>query len=240
MMGKTAHGWTILDAAKPVWCYQYGFANDASANCLVTRMPDEKLLVLSPAVNLPEGAFVDLAGVGEVGAVVATNGWHHLGLATWRDRYPDARFFASSASASRIQKKNPGAGELEPLSELRPMLGDNVILREVPAIKCGETWAILKVAPGYIWFASDTLVDLPTLPTRFLPRLMFKWTKSAPGFRVFHLWLRLNAEDKRTVLRALLEDLRRFPPRMVIPAHGEPVAQPDVASETRAIVRAAL
>lgn len=233
-------GWTILDRDAQIWCYEYRFSQSGTANCFVAGLPAGKLLVLSPARNLPAAAFSDLDAMGEVSAVVATNGFHHLGVASWRERYPQARFFSPSLSQDRIRKKNPGAGTLEPLGDLLPLLGDAVILREAPGTRCGETWAIVRVQGGHAWFVSDVLANLSALPDNLLLKLLFRWTRSAPGYRVFHLGLKFIVRDKKLVLRRLLDDLEAFPPSIVVPAHGNPLVHARVAAETTALVQAAL
>jgi hypothetical protein len=237
---ESPNGWTILDRAARIWCYEYGFSRSGKANCFVAGLPAGKLLVLSPAHRLPAAAFADLKAIGEVAAVVASNGFHHLGVAAWRDRYPRARFFSPSLSRERIRKKNPGAGTLEPLSELLPLLGDGVVLREAPATRCGEMWAIARVDGGHAWFVSDVLANLPVLPSNLLLKLLFQWTRSAPGYRVFHLGLNFIVRDKKLVLRTLLDDLEAFPPSIVVPAHGSPLLHESVAAVTTTLVRAAL
>lgn len=237
---STPNGWRILDRVRGVWCYEYALTEHATANCLVARMPNQELLVLSPAVNLSDTAHADLVELGEVGAVVATNGFHHLGQRAWRSRYPNARFFAPPLSAARIRRKNPRAGAFEPLSELTPLLGSDVIVREAPSTKCGETWAIITVDSGHIWFASDIMANMQRLPAAFFPKLWFRLTNRAPGYHVFHRRLNSIVKDKKVVFRAMLDDLKKYPPTLLVPAHGLPVGHDDVATETEALVRAAL
>lgn len=240
MSETTSHGWTILDRARGVWIHEYAFTREGLANCVAVRMPEGKVLVLSPACGLPEGAFQDLDELGPVGAIVATNGFHHLGLPPWRKRFPDARCFAPTNAAARIAKKNPDAGPLESFDALASLLGDDVVVRDAPNSKCGEMWAMVKGSEGYLWFVSDILANLPALPSGLVPRLLFKWTKSAPGYRVFNLALQFMVKDKRAVLRALLDDLAKYPPHVVIPAHGAPLTGPETATQTRTVLQAAL
>lgn len=240
MTQQSTRHWTVLDQQAGIWVREYEFARGGQANCLVARMPEGELLVLSPATGLSDAGFAALAELGPVGAVVATNGFHHLGVPEWRKRFPKARFFTPELSAKRIAKKNPEAGPFEPLAALAPLLGDALEVHEASPSKCGETWAYIKTGRGYVWFVSDILANMPALPSSLVPKLLFKLSKSAPGYRVFHLALQFMVKDKKAVLRTLLGDLDKYPPVMVVPAHGPPVTKGDVAGTTRLVLQGAL
>jgi glyoxylase-like metal-dependent hydrolase (beta-lactamase superfamily II) len=92
MANKTEHGWQIID--ERVWIYVYPFAKHATANCCAVRLQNGHVVVLSPAAGLSEAAYADLAQLGEVTALVATNGHHHLGIGAFRQRFPGARVYA--------------------------------------------------------------------------------------------------------------------------------------------------
>ncbi|MBP6841702.1 MAG: hypothetical protein KA190_30660, partial [Kofleriaceae bacterium] len=118
-MTTLTSGWTVLDEAAGVLTCSYRFGKGkASSATFVARMGNGQLLVVSPAKGLPEATFTELARFGPVGALVANNGFHHLGQAEWRARFPAARCFAPAAAIARIHKKNPGAGAFEPLAAL--------------------------------------------------------------------------------------------------------------------------
>jgi hypothetical protein len=203
-MNKTPGGWTVIDPKACVLTYEYAFNNQGStSNCFVARMGNGQLLVISPAYRMTEAAF------NEVGAVVANNGFHHLGLVEWRQRYPKARFFASPLAVARIQKKNREAPVLEPLDGLTALLGDDVTFTDAPATKCGESWATAKIDGGTAWFVSDLLINLPKVSGPLPMRLLFKWTDSGPGFKVFNLTMKFTVKDKKQVLALLAEAMKQ-------------------------------
>lgn len=238
-MDETSNGWVILDEDAGVLTYTYSFGGGL-ANAFVARYDTDKLLVLSPPYRLSDGAFQDLERFGRVSSVVATNGFHHLGQPEWKARYPGAKFYASPEAARRIAKKNPKAGTFVPLGELAKELHGEVGVIEAPAEKCGETWGYAKVANGYAWFASDTLANMPGLPKALPPRLLMKWTKSAPGYRVFGLALKFLAKDPKALLRRLRDELRLRPPTIMVPAHGDVLTREGLADETEELLASAL
>lgn len=238
-MQTTPAGWTVVDRDAGVLALTYSFRNNATSTTFVAAMPGRKLLVVSPAVHVSDAALAELSQYGEVAALVANNGFHHLGLAEWRQRFPKARCFAPPEAAARIRKKNPSAGALDPLDELASMTGFDVGFRLVPNTKVGESWFWAKTASGYAWYTSDVFTNMAKLPP-FPIGLLFKWTHSAPGFRVFGLALKFVVKDKAQTLRLLREDMAAHPPTTLIPAHGDIMSGDRLAQEADALIAASL
>lgn len=234
-MQTTKHGWKIIDAERGVLTLTYEFGPGATSNCFVAKLASGGLLVISPPPKISTQELEDLAAYGTIEAIATNNGFHHLGLGRWRELFPEARVFAALGAAARIAKKSTNAGELEPLSALQPLLGDDVAIVETPASKCGETWAWAKIEGGYAWYASDILANME-LPPKFMVRMLFKLTKSAPGYRVFHLAHKFIAKDKRAVLQAMLDDVRKHPPTVMVPAHGEILDAASTAKDTEQLL----
>ncbi|MEZ4361583.1 MAG: hypothetical protein R3B48_15455 [Kofleriaceae bacterium] len=203
------------------------------------RMANGKLAIISPSRHTSEVAFAALAKHGDVGAIIANNGFHHLGQAEWRARFPKARCFAPSAAVARIKKKSRTPLEFEPLAELAELTGPELGFREVPDTKCGESWFWINTGDGHAWYTSDVLVNLTTLPA-FPLRLLFTLTKSAPGYSVFNLALKFIVKDKAATLRLLMEDLEAHPVTTMVPGHGGLLTGDAIAGDTRALIAAAL
>lgn len=238
-METTAHGWRILDRDAGVAARGYSFTAEGLATTFTARLPDGKLLVVSPSLRTPDAAFTELEALGEVGYVMANNGFHHLGLPEWRARYPGARFFAPALAAPRIADKNADAPALEPLDALAPLLGDKLLVRDQEGTKCGESWVIALTDQGPIYYASDLLSNYTEVPGNFLIKTLMKLTGSAPGFRVFKLAMLAIVKDRKGVLQRLLADLKAHPPVVIVPAHGPILDQPGLAAEAQAVVSAA-
>lgn len=239
-METTTNGWKVLDRAAGVLIYEYQFTKGGLSNTFVARMANGKLLVVSPATRISDAALGDLREFGEVGAVIAPNGFHHLGVAEWRQKFPKARFFAAPETVLRVRKKNPEAGPFEPISLVPLMAGPRIGIGEVENTKCGETWVWVEVDGGHIWFVSDMLANIPKLPPNPIAKLLFWATKSAPGYRVFGMAMTFMVKDKRATLRALAAEMKQRPPSIVVPAHGVPLEGADIAEKTQALLAAAI
>ncbi len=234
-MQTTAKGWNIIDASAGVLSCTYSFSKGATANCFTARMASGGLAVISPPSVFTDALLEELTKFGPVEAIVANNGFHHLGVGPWRRRFPSARCFAAPGAIQRINKKSRDAGELEPLRELAPLLAEGVEVVETPSSRCGETWARARVEGGYAWYASDLLANMP-LPSSFFLRLLFKWTGSGPGYKPFNLAHKLILKDRKATLRAMLEDVRAHPPSVMVPGHGELLRADTIADETEALL----
>ena len=238
-MDQTENGWTIIDHDAGVLAYEYSFNKQGKANCFAARMEDGKMLVVSPATGMKEPAYADLLSYGEVGAVVAPNGFHHLGQAEWKSRFPDARFFAAPETIHRIDEKNPDAGSFEGINMLPLIVGEDIGVHEVADTKCGETWVWVRTGRGYVYFVSDILANMDKVPA-LIPRLLFKFTKSAPGYRPFNLAMKFIVKDKAAVLRTLQAEMADKPPSVVVPGHGKILDEPGLADRTNAMISEAL
>lgn len=239
-METTAGGWTIIDREAGVLTREYNFTKDGTATTFVARMREGGLLVVSPSTDLSDEAAAELEEFGPVRAIVANNGFHHLGQGPWAERYPESRRFASPESAARIAKKSKIDLTYEPLSELTPMLSDDVQVREVPNTKLGETWVWAKVGDGYAWYVSDILANMQSLPPKLFPRLLFKFTDSAPGLKVFNLAMRFMVRDRKGTLRLMLQDMEGEEPTVIVPGHGAILSSETVAADARRVIEAAL
>jgi hypothetical protein len=239
-MQTTQNGWQIIDADAGVLALSYKFGAEGQANCFTAKLASGGLMVISPPSRVATEVIDDLAAYGELEAIVANNGFHHLGIAQWREQFPKARCFAAPGAADRIAKKSKTAGELEPLSALQSLLGEGVGVVEAPASKCGETWAWAKIAGGYAWYASDVLANMEQLPSSFVVGTLFKWTKSAPGYKVFNLATKFILKDKKLALGQMLKDVREHPPTVMVPAHGTILSAGSTAADTEQLLAAAL
>ncbi len=226
---KEHEGWNVVDEDAHVLWRQYAFTKGARATTMVFRGADG-LVVVSPATGLGDRDYDALREHGEVRALVANNTLHHLGQSAWRARFPDAVSYAPAGSLKTLQKKAPGI-PYKPLSELTLPAHARC---EVPdGYKSGEAIVTVRTGKGSVWFTGDLLTNIPKAPPPPVGWL-FKWTDSAPGFRLFRPALWVFVRDKKAVRAWMLERLASEPPAVVVPAHGPAVDADDVAALARA------
>lgn len=234
-MAKTKHGWNIHDADAAVLSFTYNFAPGAQANAFAARMNDGTMLVISPPSRAAEGVYEDVASFGEVGAIVANNGLHHLGLAAWKERFPGVACCAAPEAIRRIEKKNKSAPKLAPIESIRSRLG-NITITQSPHLKMGEVWAEAATANGHVWYGSDVISNLAKYPPNFFLRTFFKWTGTKLGLGVFHTVMKLTARDKKKALAELKAEMAEKAPATIVPGHGAFVTASDLAERAQAFL----
>jgi hypothetical protein len=239
-MGTDENGWEVIDEEQGVFTREYAFVKGAFARMMTARLADGRLLAASPAPDASDAALQAMERWGGVGAIIATNGYHHLGVPRWKAAFPQARIYAPRLAHPRLQKKRPDLTEILPLEALAPLLPETVQVRDVPGNKLGETWVQVKTRLGPVWYVSDSCFSLKSPPASLLPRLLFRWTDSAPGFRINGLGLKFYINDRPAYRRWVLAELDRELPRMVVTAHGALVDHPTAGADFRQMAEARL
>ncbi len=224
-METTSSGWTVLDENAGILTREYAFAPKANARMMIARGADG-LVAISPGSNMPDAAFAELERFGKVTALVAPNGFHHLGLPEWKKAFPAAAVYAPTGAHPRIQKKQPALGAVAPLTDLEKKLGPDVEVVEAVGYKTGETWLLARGARGPVWYVSDTFFSMTELPEAFLPRIAFKWTGSAPGFRAARAVSLFLAKDRPALRAWVKQRAAASSPAIVLTAHGAVVDEP--------------
>jgi hypothetical protein len=175
-----------------------------------------------------------------VSALLANNGAHHLGLAGFSKRFPKAVCYATEPARARISQKSKQPVSLQPLTLLLPKLSNKVQVVVADGCKVGDVIVRVHSNKGPLLFVGDFFANIQKLPWNPLFRLMFKLTKSAPGFRVFGIFFKFFASDRTALREFLIREIEAHPPAMMIPAHGDPVTRPDLAPTMVSMLRAAV
>lgn len=223
-------GFTPLDAGAGIVWLSYKFGGGI-ATTFAFRGKDDALIVLSPGCGLEDSTLDELKGYGRVAALVAINGFHHLGIPAWRKHFPDAKCYAPASAIERLSKKVRGAS-FEPLDAVAPLLGDRARLVEPDGLP-GSAFAFVRTPTGTFWYACDLLSNIPELPKNLVFKALMSMTDSAPGYKLFRPAVWLQVKDKKALTAWFDAKLAESPPTTVVPAHGTPVQQPDLVSATR-------
>jgi hypothetical protein len=223
--------WTTLDAGAGILCVPYKFG-DGMATTFVFRGAKDGLVVMSPGCGLDGSTLDVLKTHGRVAALVAINGFHHLGQVAWRQHFPDARSYAPAGAIGRLSKRVPSA-TFEPLEALAPLLGDSARVLEPDGLP-GNAFAIVRAPSGTYWYVCDLLFNIPELPKGFVFKTLMSMTNSAPGYRLFRPGVWLQVKDKKSLASWFDRQLSDAPPTTIVPAHGNPVQRPDLVAATRA------
>jgi len=235
-MQTTPGGWTILDESTKTLTREYNFTKTSRARTFVTQYTNNELVISSPPSRIERSQIDELERFGHVTAIVAPNGFHYLGLPVFKEAFPGAVMYAPELAAKRIAKKLPDLGPIQPLSTLQQRLQPNVHVFDVPGFKIGEVWITVDTEQGPIWYVSDSCFSLDHMPKSWLPKMLLKWTKSAPGFKLNHLGNKLFLTDRKGYKGWFSERLSHEHPRVVVTAHGSIVTGLDLGQKMEHMV----
>ena len=188
-------------------------------------------MVVSPPCRVAAGGQDDLSRFGPVRALVASNAFHHMGLAQWKARFPEAAVFAPAQSIARVERQTKLAG-IRPLADAASVTGPRLELIDMPHYKTGEVLVRITTDRGLVWYVTDIVMNMPTLPSHPLAKALFRLSGSAPGLKFNNIAPLFMVQDKAALKRWLTAQMDKAPPRWVIPTHGDIV---DCASNPDAL-----
>lgn len=239
-MQSTKNGWTIVDGDAGILSREYHFSKESTARCMVARAGDGHLIIISPPNDVDDRALKDLEEFGTVTALVANNGFHHLGLPVFQKAFPQAQAFAPEAALPRIRKKHPGLTNIQPLEVLPERWRKGVKVLAVPGFRMGEAWVTVETANGPVWYVGDSCFSLEQLPKNVLARTLFKWTGTAPGFRLNRIGQMAFLKDKPAYKKWMLDHLHASLPTTIVTAHGKIMTEPQIGKTFQDLVETGL
>ena len=227
------HEWSNVTGDGAVRAIKYSFGV-ATATSMAARCDDGSWLLLSPPAGVPDAVLEELARDGDVSALVAPNGFHHMGQLQWRKRFANAVSYAPEGSLARLAKKSPDV-RYRPLPELTAKLGARITLFEPEGMKVPDLLAHVGTKDGAVWFSGDLISNTQKEDVNFLPRLIFAMLGGGPGLRFNSVPAMVYLKDKKRWKATTREVLQRNPPVSMVPAHGDPIGG-DIAARLQAIL----
>jgi hypothetical protein len=212
--------WAAVTSDLPVRTCAYNFGPGYASALAVPC--DGGVAIVSPPCHATEATFADASSLGKVRAIIAPNGFHTMGVAPWKARFPDAPVFAPAQSIARVEKK-AGVSGIRPIAEAASLTGPSLELVDMPHYKMGEALVRVKHGAHVLWFMTDLIMNMPELPKAFPFKQLFKWTNSAPGLRPNGIASRFMVKDRPALFRWLRAEVEKAPPTILVACHGDPV-----------------
>ena len=212
--------WTVFDPDARILTCEYSFGPGLATS--LAAGGDAGLVIVSPPCRVAGTVLDEVERFGPVCALVASNAFHHMGLAQWKARFPQAALFAPAQSIARVQKQS-GLQDIRPLAEAGALTGPRLSLIDMPHYRTGEVLVRIDAARGRVWYVTDVILNMPVLPRHPVARLLFGLTRSAPGLRFNNLAPLFMVRDKAALRRWIADEAAQRPPRWLIPAHGDVV-----------------
>ncbi len=226
------HKWMNLVPDGSVRAIKYSFGV-ATANTMAVRREDGTWLVVSPAMGMPPELLEELARDGEVSALVAPNGYHHMGQAVWRARFPQAVSYAPSGSLARLGKKAPGIPFL-PTEDLAKQLGSGIELLVPGGLKVADLLVRATTPAGDVWFSGDLVSNTVPEDMNAIPRFILGLLGGGGGYRFNKVPALVYLRDRKAWNASVAPRLGDASTQVILPAHGNPITE-GAAEKSRAL-----
>jgi hypothetical protein len=217
-MKTTPHGWNIFDADIPILTYTYSFG-PGMANALAVG-GRSGLIIVSPPYRATRAVVEDLSPYGRVLALIASNAFHHMGVPEWKRQFPEAAIFAPAQAVARVERQTR-LGGIRPLADASAITGPRLDLIDMPHYRTGEVLVRMRTDRGVVWYVTDVILNMPTLPTNPIIKILFKLSGNAPGLKFNNIAPVFMAKDKKAVKCWLAAEYQKEPPLWLIATHGD-------------------
>ena len=98
--GVTAVHWKPFDESAGLWMLGQTLDGVCILRSVALRLADGTLAVVGPIRESPRESFTELDALGRPVFLLAPNFFHHLGLAAYAEKFPDAQVVASAKAAN--------------------------------------------------------------------------------------------------------------------------------------------
>lgn len=180
----------------------------------VVVLPGGGLFLHSP-IPFDEDLAEELGALGPTAFLVAPNKVHHLWLAPWTERFPDATLYGAPGLAEKrrdlVFHRTLTA---DPPPDWADTL-DQTLVGGIPHVN----EAVFLHRPSRTLLLTDLAMNFPELPGGFLTMLFVRGMGLAGGVRTSRL-IRSLVRD-RSALRTSLETILRWDFDRVVVTHGE-------------------
>jgi hypothetical protein len=176
-------------------------------------------LLLHSATRLGEQMLEAIAALGEVEVLFAPNHFHHLGVPSYRARFPKSIVVASDGARPRLEKK--GHAPISSLAEAERRLPAGARFLVPEGLKNGEAWLSLEVEGRRTWIVCDAFFH-ENRPLRGVRGWILKRLSIAPGISIGDTFLWVGVSDRRAYRAWLERTLEAERPARILVSHGTP------------------
>jgi hypothetical protein len=203
-----------------------------STNMFCLPLRDDRLLIYSPTW-LGEDTFDKIEALGRPGVLLAPNYFHHLSLARFRERYPDAIAVAGEAALPRLRAR--GHRGLQEIAAAEALLPEGTRFLRCAGIKAGEVWMSFIDEGRRTLLVCDAFFHVRR-PVTGIAGFLLRRLGIVPGLKIGDTF-RWFAVADRAVYRAwVAETLRREAPTRLAVSHGDSLEAEDLAEQLLALV----
>jgi hypothetical protein len=207
-------------------------------NMFVLPLRGGGTLVHSPTWLGDDSTFARVEREGVPRVLFAPNYFHHLSLARFRARYPDAIAAAGRSALPRLAAK--GHRGLRDIAELADLLPEGTRLLPCEGLRTGESWLSFEDHCGQrTLLVSDAFFHVERPVTGFAGFFLRRMA-TLPGLRIGDTFRWMAIRDRSTYRRWAIDTVAREAPRRLVVSHGEDLAGDDLVDRLVAVLEARL
>jgi hypothetical protein len=227
--------WQPIDADAGLFTVEKRNRSGWSLRSNALKLSSGGLLLMSPIRDLGDLAAAALARIGTPELLLAPNHYHHLGIPEHLERHSGARVLCTEEAKPRLSRKQRALAFEDVDEVLRERLPPHATVLSPPGLKNGEVWLRVETKAGVAWLVTDAFANVVDKPTG-ITGLFLSLAGTAPGLRLGSLFRWAAIADRIAYRTWLLERLAQDPPKILVPAHGEPISDDGLAEQLRDLV----
>ena len=202
----------------------------------VVALPDGGTLIHSPTW-LGEGTFEAIETIGAPRILFAPNHYHHMSLARFRERFPEARATCADAAMPRLRKK--GHSGLVRLADVAKLLPEGGRFLVPSGLRNGEAWLSIPVEEGRAWLVCDAFFHVNTR-VKGAMGLALRATSTVGGLRIGDTFRWLAVSDRHGYRDWALYRLAEESPSVLVVSHGDPLFDRNLGDRLASVLHARL
>lgn len=216
--------WYPIESCPGVEYARYIVPNFAS-NTISVAGDDGVMTIISPGESLLESFAQRYPkhddDQGRKLRLVMPNSFHYLGVAAWRQRYPNAQLFASKKAIKRLSQK--GVLGISELQRGIPNMAGRAFWAIPPGHRGGDAWLCMPAGDAWLWVTCDSFLHYPRLSNQPVARFIQRMMGAAPGLKLSRVIKYLLMTDRRAFKAWCTKFIANHPPVVLLPSHGEPL-----------------
>jgi len=197
-------------------------------NMILVPLAGGGLLVHSPTW-LGDDTFDRVAAIGEPTILFAPNHFHHLSLARFRERWPNAVAVASDVALPRLRSKGHDG-----LASIGATKLDGARWLACEGTRAGE--ALVSIDDGQrTWIACDAFFNVER-PVTGVMGLALRALDTTPGLRIGSTFLWMALRDRAAYKKWILARIAEERPTKLFVSHGVAVEGADLPERLARLV----
>ena len=225
--------WQLIDESIGIWEATYKCPPSISRT-VAFRLKSGGYMLYSAGADLVPSAQQEFLGDSQVEVILVPNSYHHIGVAAWKEIYPNATVVASDVAIPRLNRL--GYNNVQPLSVIKDKLPQNLAIQEPPSTRNGEVWLVANTENGIIWVVCDAFFNYTKKSKGAVNRFIQIAMGTGPGLTVSRVVYWSQVRSHRRYRKWISSLLQRSTPTILIPSHGKILKDSRLSDKLRELI----